>query len=218
MKKALQSLVLAIAAYGCIEHQPITREGQIQNNETMTNTDNGICTELESGQYHLNDLVFNIIEAIKVNTSRVSETCLFDNNQNVDYLSDGNVTFWKDETGKHRVVITPEIITSGLGVICEDTTTDLNRTLELDLDLENINIYPIGELESFTTSNNSQGYTRYSHLTSFNIGILEQDENNTCGLTHNPNIDTCHADNIVVSQKSDDFGTFWCVSVEGGFR
>ena len=218
MKKALQSLVLGIAAYGCIENQPITREGQIQNNETMTSTDNGICTELESGQYHLNDLVFNIIEAVKVNTTQVSETCLFDNNQNVDYLSDGNVTFWKDETGKHRVVITPEILTSGLGVICSENTNGIDMAHQLDIALENVNIYPIGELESLTSSNNGLGYTRYSHLTSFNIGILERDGNNTCGMRHNPNIDTCHADNIVVSRKSDDFGTFWCVSVEGGFR
>ena len=97
-----------------------------------------------------------------------------------------------------------------MGLICEDDT--------IDLPFENVNIYPIGELESLTSSYDSLGYTRYDHLTSLNIGILEQDENNTCGVTHNPNIDTCHADNIIVSQVSDDFGTFWCVSVEGGFR
>lgn len=210
MKKALQSLVLGLAAYGCIENPALISEGEIQNNETMTSVDNGICPELENGQYHLNSLVYNIIESIKVNTSQVSQTCLFDNNQNVDYLTDGTVTFWKDETGRHRVVITPQIERSVLGLICEDDT--------IDLPFENVNIYPIGELESLTSSYDSLGYTRYDHLTSLNIGILEQDENNTCGVTHNPNIDTCHADNIIVSQVSDDFGTFWCVSVEGGFR
>jgi len=208
--KKLLPILLSLQAHACIENPELVREREILPNETELNEDtigveglNQTCPTLQRGQYEINNITAMIFRDVQSSSSyqQRGEICLEDSQPNLDYLSNGEITFFK-ESNIHKFIITPSEDHNAYEVCDGDISIYPHTT----------SIFPNTEIETVQTSLN-QGYTRYTHLQSNGIGVLESYPNNTCGVIHNPNINTCFANDVLVEQKSDSNGTSWCLRV-----
>ena len=213
LKKIFAPILLVASAYGCIPSPAVEGPTKTITTETSNENTNPLCQKTNTTQADLNALAADIFESVRVNTGQQGKTCLYSPEPDLDYLSNDTIAFWKNEEGQHRVMITPQPILVSFQ-ICEDAgSTDINFV--------DASLFPVGFITSGETPQEEHGhsysYTMYSHLTSNNIGVLEKDPDNTCSIIHNTDVNTCHGTNVLVEQVSDDFGTFWCVTV-GSFR
>lgn len=204
--KKLLPILFCLQAPSCIENPELVSERETIPNEYSNDSVAGsiqTCPTLQRGQYEINNITAMIFRNVQSSSSYQlrGEICLEDSEPNLDYLSNGEITFVK-ESNIHTFIITPSEAHNAYEVCDGDISIYPHTT----------SIFPNTEIETVQTSHN-QGYTRYTHLQSNGIGVLESYPNNTCGVIHNPNINTCFANDVLVEQKSDSNGTSWCLRV-----
>ncbi len=197
-KDILPSILLSLNAQGCIENPTLIREHETTRSQTIADQTHNSCLELQSGQYSIDNIAEMIFMDVQSTTTHRQRgtICLQDSQPNQDYLSNGEITFFK-KSNRHQFIITPSQDHNAYE-ICDG---------EIAISPQNTSIYPASQTSS------DQGYTRYGQLKSEGIGILEADPNTICGLKHVANVQPCHATNVLVEQSSDQSGTSWCLTV-----